>query len=540
LRTSLAIAVLLVGAGLLAAAALGGGGVKKGGTLRLSGGRDLDSVDPAIAYNTASWALEYATCAKLYTYPDKPAPAGAIAVPEVAKSFPRISKDGKTQTIELKRTFRFNTGQPVTAANFAAAFNRDANPKLQSAATAYMHEILGVDAVLDGRAQTISGVRALGRFTLQIRTTQPLPDLAARLTMPFFCPVAVDAPAAEIDNPLGSGPYYVSSRVPNRETVFNRNPFYRGVRARNVDQIVYTINGDEACRAAVEQNAIDYCFTIPVADYPSLAAKYGINRKGGQFFVHPNLGFDYFAFNHDRRAFKGAGQIPLKQAINWAIDRSALVKAAGSLGGKPSDQILPPALGRNPAVYPRGRVTARNLAKARALLKKAKFKPKKLVVYTDNFSYDPSWAQTFQVDMRRLGIDVAINVSPRATYGDVVGTRGAPFDVAVAGGWIADYADGVTIFGPLLDGRNLTKTGNTNVAYFNRPKVNRQIARAERLTGAARRKAWARLDQSLMRNDPPWAPVIDFTQQDFVSKSFGCYLFQPALGQPDFAAACKK
>lgn len=540
MRAWFAIAGVMVGAGLLAAVAVGGAGDKKGGTLRLSGGRDLDSVDPAIAYGTASWALEYTTCAKLYNYPDKPAPAGAIAVPEVAKGFPMVSKDGKTQTIQLKRTFRFNTGQPVTAVNFVAAFNRDADPKLQSPATSYLHEIVGAETVLNGRAQAISGVRALGRFTVQIRTTQAVPDLAARLTMPFFCPIATNAPLHEIDDPLGSGPYYVASRVPNREIVLKRNPFYRGTRPANVDQIVYTINGGEACRAAVEQNAMDYCFTIPAADYAALVGKYGINRKGGRFFSYPTLGFDHFAFNHDRPMFKGRGQIPLEQAINWAIDRHALVKAAGYLSGKPTDQILPPALGRDASIYPLGGVTDRNLAKARALLKKAKIKPQQLVLYTDNFAYGPSWAQIFQFNLRRLGIDVQIKVFPRASYFGLIGTRGEPFDVALGGGWNADYADAVTIFGPLLDGHNLTKSGNSNSAYFDRPKYNREIKRIERLTGGTRRRAWADLDVEMMRDDPPWAPVMDVTEEDFVSKSFGCYVFQPVLGLPDFAAACKK
>lgn len=50
---------------------------KKGGTLRLSKSTDIDYVDPALAYFTDSWEMEYATCAKLFNYPDKAAPAGS-------------------------------------------------------------------------------------------------------------------------------------------------------------------------------------------------------------------------------------------------------------------------------------------------------------------------------------------------------------------------------------------------------------------------------------------------------------------------------
>jgi len=538
-RTWIGGLVLVVAASVLATGAASAR-PQKGGTLRISNGRDLDSVDPAIAYNVGSWGLEYATCAKLYNYPDKPSRAGAIVTPEVATSFPRISADGKTQTIQLRRTFRFDNGQPVTAANFVAAFNRDANPNLESAAQYYLHELVGADAVIGGEAQTISGVRATGRYTLRIRTTKRVPDLVSRLTMPFFCPIAVDTPLQEVDEPLGSGPYYVASRVPNRETILRRNPHYRGSRPANVDEIDYTITPLAECASLVEQDAMDYCFATPPTLVPGLVAKYGVNRPSGRFFFHPTLEVDYLVFNHDRPAFKGVGQIPLKQAINWAIDRHALAQAAGYLQGRRGDQLLPPAMTRPASIYPLDGVTARSLARARALVAKAKLKPSKLVVYVDNFpGYHLTWAQILQFDLRRLGIDVELKVFPRSGYADLIGTRGTPYDIGIYQ-WFPDYADPIAFFGPLFDGSGLGPTGNTNTSYFDRPKVNAAIDRIASLSGDARDNAWADLDVELMRDDPPAAPVRVGTVTDFVSKSFGCYVFQPVVGAPDYAAACKK
>jgi hypothetical protein len=60
------------------------------------------------------------------------------------------------------------------------------------------------------------------------------------------------------------------------------------------------------------------------------------------------------------------------------------------------------------------------------------------------------------------------------------------------------------------------------------------------MSGAARRQAWAALDVEMMRDDPPWAPFLNGARADFVSKSFGCYVFQPVIGRLDIAAACKK
>ena len=89
-----------------------------------------------------------------------------------------------------------------------------------------------------------------------------------------------------------------------------------------------------------------------------------------------------------------------------------------------------------------------------------------------------------------------------------------------------------------LDGGNIG-AGNTNDARFNRPRYNRAIARIGRLSGEARRRAWAELDVDMMRDDPPWAPFVNVARRDFVSKSFGCYFLHPVY-RLDIAATCKK
>ena len=78
----------------------------------------------------------------------------------------------------------------------------------------------------------------------------------------------------------------------NRRIVLKRNPYYRGGRPANVDQIVLTVGESrEACLLAAEQDRIDHC-SGPASDrgrIARLAEQYGINRPGGQFFVGPTL-----------------------------------------------------------------------------------------------------------------------------------------------------------------------------------------------------------------------------------------------------------
>lgn len=538
---SVSLGMLAVGITLLVASAPAGSAFesKKGGTLRLSRHTDIDFVDPGLAYYSTSASLLYVTCANLFNYPDAPGAAGLRPTPEVVKTY-TVSRDGRTYTFDLHRTFRFHTGAQVTARSYFDAFNRVANPKLRSPATPYLREIVGAAAVIAGKAQTISGVRALEPYRLRIRLTRPVGDLNARLTMAFFCPIlpgmAVDPKG--VDNPAGSGPYYVAERIVNQRVILKRNPYYRGKRPANVDEIVWTFGmSQEACLAATEEDRIDLCveFGIPQTAYRRLADTYGVNRPGGRFFVSPRLDVWYFAFNHDRPAFKGRGQIPLKKAINYAIDRRALGKTFGYLGGTVDDQLLTPTLGRNEAMYP----LAGDPAQARRWLGRAARKPAKLVLYA--FTDRPgnvAAAQVFAANMKRIGIDVEVKYFEQLTQVQKVGTRGEPFDVAMLA-WTTDYADPAAYFEPLLTGANIAPTGNLNAAYFDDPRINARIAAAGRLRGAPRRKAWADLDVDLMRNNPPWAPYFHTTRPNFVSQSYGCFLYHPFYGV-DLAAACKK
>src|SRR4051812_31862091 len=107
----LAIAVgLLVSAGFasLASSNSSKGGMHgaKGGTLRVDLAADWNFIDPALNYSSNGWQMQYATLCKLLNFPDKEATAGGTKIsPEVATSLPAVSRNGKTYTFTLKKTF---------------------------------------------------------------------------------------------------------------------------------------------------------------------------------------------------------------------------------------------------------------------------------------------------------------------------------------------------------------------------------------------------------------------------------------------------
>ena len=543
-RLALTLAMLVVGTALLVASGLArpvgsastAAEARKGGTLRVASLAVRGPLDTGLNLHIPL-PISFATCAKLFNHPDEAGKSGTQIVPEVVNSH-TVSRDGRIYEFELKRTFRFHTGAPVTAQSFADAFNRNANPKLGAVhATGFMREIEGVQAVMDGTAELISGVRVRGRYRLQIRLTKRLGDFTARLTLPFFCPVppntSVDPRGTDLP---GSGPYYVAENVTNQRVILKRNPYYGGERPANVDRVVWTVGmSREDCLLATEQDRIDYCFHFGTTAYRALAERYGINRPGGQLFVTPVLITWYLAFNHDRPAFRGPGQIPLKKAINYAIDRPELLRLYGYLGGKRTDQILPPALGRAESIYPLG---GPNLAAARRWYARARLKPTTLVYYSTNESLSVAQAQVLAFNLKQLGMTLDVKYFEPGALLEKISTRGEPFDLAW-NGWGADHADGGSFFSPLLDGRSIQATGNLNVAYFDDPRTNARIDAANKLTGEARRKAWEDLDGDLMRNNPPWAPLYNSNNRAFVSKSFGCFLYHPFYGI-DIAAACKK
>lgn len=521
------------GLALLTAAAFAG---PQASTLRLAFVTDVDYVDPALAHYGPSWMVEYATCAKLYNYPDAAGRAGAQLRPEVATGWPKVSADGLTHTFELAKTFRFHTGELVTARSFARALERNANPKMQAPASRFMGEIEGVEAMLAKRAKSLSGVHVRGPYTLEIRTTRPLPDLVARLAMPFFCPVAPGTRLEPegVNDPPGSGPYYVAERRPNRHLLLRRNPYYRGSRPRRVDRIEMAIGiNQDRCLAMTERDEVDYCADgLTPTDYAALAAKYGVNR--GRLFVHPTNTVVFYALNTDRPAFKNNPW--LRRAINYAVDRPSLVRTSGHLGARRTDQILPPALAAGADVYP---LQGPDLAKARALARGHLPADRRLILYAGNRTSQLARADVLRYQLQEIGLDVELRQFVRGNHFDKCETRGEPFDLCERT-WTADYLDAGSYLRPLFDGTTIEATENTNTSYLDDPRVNARIVRIDRMPfGAARARAWAKLDVDVMRQQ---APVIAFqvvNQRDFVSRSFGCYLYHPVYGV-DLAAACKK
>jgi peptide/nickel transport system substrate-binding protein len=514
-----------------------------GGTIQVDEVSDMDFTDPALDYFQPGWELEYATCLKLLNYKDGNGPQSSQLVPEAAAGFPTISNNGKTYDFTVKANWtKFSNGQPVTAANFKAAFDRDADPKMQSPAVAFFSDVVG------STKSPVSGVVVKGNHLI-IHLTKTAPDFEARVAMPFFCavPTNLQHDPNGVLAPPSAGPYYIASRTPNKEIVVKRNPYYHGTRPHNISEIHYNIGETlDATYLRIQQGATDYSLQLPPATYAQAAQQWGVNTsKPGkpQFYVKPALVVNYFAFNHDRPMFQkagsnGLGNVALMKAINFAIDRHAILAQAGYLAGKRTDQILPPGVAgfRDANLYP---LKGPNLPAAKAWIAKAgKLPGSSLVYYTCNAGTCPLRAQIVQFDLKQIGLNLDVRPFSRGVQFVKEGVRGEPFDIADEG-WVADYADPYDFVNVLLSGDNIHANNNNNFAYFNSPKYNKLMAQAQQLSGNARYRSYGNLDINIMSNAAPWAARSNATNRFAFSSHVGNVTINNVYGV-DFAAISRK
>jgi peptide/nickel transport system substrate-binding protein len=496
---------------------------KPGGTLSVETTAELESLDPVLAYDSASWQILYSTCAKLLNYPAERGTAGAQLVPELAESLPRVSDGGRTYTFAIRSGFRFSppSGEPVTAQSMKYTIERSMSPRMSGPARTLLSDLVGVSA-------------AGNRLTL--RLARPVADFPSRISLPFFCAVPRGTPADPdgVRRVPSAGPYYVSSFVPNQEVTLRRNPNYRGQRPRRPDAIRITLGtGEAGTLRRVEAGEADYAASVTIpTSARRLEERYGPGStaaKAGRqrYFVNTAPQTTHLAFNTSRPPFSSAR---LRRAVNYAIDRRALSRLGPFTGlpAVPTDQYLPPSMPgfRNVRLYP----STPDLAKARRL---AGPERRSVTLYTLSGPAHVRFAEIVKANLRRIGIDVQIKAS-----GDLfvrIGRQGEPFDLALTG-WVADYPDPMTFLG-LFDGRTIGPEGNINFAYFDDPSFNRRLDAANALPSPARELALGRLDTQVARTAAPWAAVANERQHDFFSERIGCQLFNPVYGM-DLAALC--
>ena len=246
--------------------------------------------------------------------------------------------------------FKFNTGEPVTAATFQHALERDLNPKQASyfGAVFLAPYIKGASDFKGKPGEHVSGISVSGD-QLTIQLTQKDGSMTQKLSTPFACAIPNDTPVDPkgVHTIAGAGPYYISDFTPNRSIVLKKNPNYTGDRVAYADEIDYTQLTIDSNQGTLEakNGELDYINdAIVPAQNAQLNAQYGPDGTAGgpqRFFVTPAAVVSYLAMNTARPAFKDE---LVRQAVNWAINRKEILQPSGYGAGVPADKYLPPQI----------------------------------------------------------------------------------------------------------------------------------------------------------------------------------------------------
>lgn len=498
--------------------------------------------EPALNTHPGAIQVDYATCAMLLNYSDKPGQQRWRLRPEVAATMPTVSSDGRTYTFTVRPGYRFSppSNQPVTAETFRYSIERALSPRLAQNPTGqvppapqYVDDIKGERAFRNGKAKHISGLQASGD-RLSITLTKPSSDFLARLSLPFFCPVPIGtpfvagAPAQRQAGDIGgyipaAGPYYVANFANEEHVILERNPNYGGPRPQAFDAIAI-LEGVGASFAIdwIEQRGWDGITTLsdPLLDPggevdrqwgPASAAA---ARGDQRYFVTPLPRTRFIAFNASRGVFADPR---VRRAAALALDRSALAAAWRQV---PTDQILSPVM---PGYRDRDLYSLQaSPAKARAL--NARPQGTALMAVLPACDECSEAAQVTATALARIGIDVEIRKVDFVGRASKLGS----FDLIDVESGIP-YPDSSSFLSQLL--RDIP-------SGWLPAGVRAKIHRLAGLSGQRRQAAAAALADRLAATEVPVAAFSTPQINQFVGPRIGCKSFTPFGYGLDLAAIC--
>ena len=499
----------------------------------------IDYLDPGLSYTVEGWAIMWNVYLPLIGYTHANGPDGATLVPYLAKAMPTVSADGKTYTLTLRKGLTYSDGTDIKASDFAATIERDY--KIDSPGVGFFGNIVGADAFSKTKKGHISGITtddATGKITIKLNSPQG--DFNYILATEFAAPVPANSPQKDTStNPVpATGPYMISSYKPNKSVLVVRNPkfdasaFDGNVPSGNPDKMTIDIIGDPGVALTRTLNGTDdYDFQQPPADrLAELQAK-----NADQIKVYTPANTYYYFMNNRVAPFDN---LKVRQAVNYAINREALVRIYGGLA-TPTENVLPPTYPQ----YKKHDMYPYDLAKAKQLIKDAGATGADVTVWTSNNESRraPEAAQYLQQVLKSIGLNAKLKQINAAIYWTTIGNQATKAQIGFAD-WFQDYPHPLDWFDVLLNGSRITQTHNNNYSNFDNAAVNAKIdslKKESKLTDSINSQ-WAQVDKMAMEQ-AAWAPFINQQGIDTFGSDIdlSCYVFHVNY-QFDFSTICKK
>jgi peptide/nickel transport system substrate-binding protein len=290
----------------------GGGNVS---TLVIANAVRVDTLDPAAnSVNESIWMDQ-----NLYSRLLQPNPTGTGLVPDLATSW-NISKNGLVYTFHL-RNAEFSNGSPVTASDVVYSIDRSRAYK-------------GGWGFLLTPVKTVT---ASNPHTVVITLSQKHAPLLADLAMYAYSIIPKNLVQKEgkafFQHPVGSGPFYVTSYKPDSEIDLARNPHFYGTMPK-IKKIRYLIVPDDNTRVLMLESKKADIIENPPGNLTSEIDK----TPGMHVDLFPSTRVDFIQLDEHYPPFK---KLAVRQALNYAIDRNAIVKLAYQGDAIPGASFMP-------------------------------------------------------------------------------------------------------------------------------------------------------------------------------------------------------
>lgn len=365
----------------------------RGGALIIASGTDAVVLDSPIAVDAPSFAILEHMVEGLFEL----TPEGKIQPTLVASH--TVSPDGLTRTLRLRPGVRFHDGTPFDAE--AAKFNLD---RMLDPATRAPFRFL---------IDRITSVTVVDPMTIRLVTNVPFAPLLAHLThsaVGMQSPTAIRRLGADYARqPVGTGSFRFKEWIRGDRVVVTRNDDYWGEKAF-VDEVQFRVLPDDGARlAALEAGSVHVAVRVPPREIDRLKG----HRDLG-VLVSESLRTIFVGFNVTRPPFNDRR---LRQALNYAVNKRAIVSSVLNGTARVSDAPIPP----NVEGYSKTMTYDWDLDRAEALLREAGFsraRPLRAVFHHPSGRYirDAEIAAGIQGLVRRVGIELEMRTMEWGAY----------------------------------------------------------------------------------------------------------------------------
>lgn len=315
---------------------------------------------------------------------------------------------------------------------------------------------------------------------------------------------------------MGTGPFRLVSRDPDRKTVVERNPNWWDKPQHNLNRVEFNVIHSGPTRvAALLSGEMDMIYSVPPQDMKRIAA-----TKGFHLLRTPELRTMFLGFNLRRDELPSSDvkrhnpfrDLRVRQAFALAIDEPAITSRVMMGLGRPTGMMWGPGVnGYDPAMdVP----IKHDVAEAKKLLAEAGYPHGFRVGFdctNDRYVMDEQICTAISAMLAKVGIKVDLHAQTKTKFFTKVLPPNQDSDFWMLG-WTPTTYDAHNVLFTLL-ATNDGKRGQANVGGYSNPTLDKLIAAIGTETDQTKRNAMLHEAIAILQRD---LPVIPLHQQVIV------------------------